>query len=377
MEFLRQKFTLLSGAEVAIEIDPRTLTSEMMHQLGASGVTRASLGVQSFDPDVQQAINRVQSFEATAAATEGLRAAGVRGINFDLIYGLPHQTVASCFDTVRKCLQLRPDRFSVFGYAHVPTFKKHQRKIDESVLPDGASRHLQSNMIADSLTAAGYRQIGLDHFALPEDSLATAQAAGTLHRNFQGYTTDTSDVLIGFGASAIGQLEQGYIQNDAGTRSYCEQISRRDLATRKGYALTTDDRLRADIIERIMCDFRVDLREACARHATTPDVVLRSATRLPELIADGIIHLEGRCFRSRMTRTIWCGAWPRPSNAYSEGQVRSLAVRSSINANNHDAPASQTTPRCSRNSPATQPDNLPRDSMRSRYGTAMSEMPTP
>lgn len=293
MNLLRQKFTFLPDAEVAIEIDPRRLTREMMLELGASGVTRASLGVQSFDPIVQQAINRIQSFEDTAAATEGLRAAGVRGINFDLIYGLPHQTVASCFDTVRKCLQLRPDRLSVFGYAHVPTFKKHQRKIDEAVLPDGANRHLQANMIACSLTNAGYRQIGLDHFALPEDTLTTAQAAGNLHRNFQGYTTDTSDVLIGFGASAIGRLDQGYVQNDAGTRSYCTQIDSGDLATRKGYALTADDRLRADIIERIMCDFRVDLQQVCARHGTKPSDVLQSAIRLHTLIADGVVHLEG------------------------------------------------------------------------------------
>lgn len=293
MNLLRQKFTFLPDAEVAIEIDPRRLTREMMLELGASGVTRASLGVQSFDPVVQQAINRIQSFEDTAAATEGLRAAGVRGINFDLIYGLPHQTVASCFDTVRKCLQLRPNRLSVFGYAHVPTFKKHQRKIDEAVLPDGANRHLQANMIACSLTNAGYRQIGLDHFALPEDTLTTAQAAGNLHRNFQGYTTDTSDVLIGFGASAIGRLDQGYVQNDAGTRSYCTQIDSGDLATRKGYALTADDRLRADIIERIMCDFRVDLQQVCARHGTKPSDVLQSAIRLHTLIADGVVHLEG------------------------------------------------------------------------------------
>lgn len=293
MNLLRQKFTFLPDAEVAIEIDPRRLTREMMLELGASGVTRASLGVQSFDPIVQQAINRIQSFEDTAAATEGLRAAGVRGINFDLIYGLPHQTVASCFDTVRKCLQLRPDRLSVFGYAHVPTFKKHQRKIDEAVLPDGANRHLQANMIACSLTNAGYRQIGLDHFALPEDTLTTAQAAGNLHRNFQGYTTDTSDILIGFGASAIGRLDQGYVQNDAGTRSYCTQIDSGDLATRKGYALTADDRLRADIIERIMCDFRVDLQQICARYGAKPSDVLQSAIRLHTLIADGVVHLEG------------------------------------------------------------------------------------
>jgi oxygen-independent coproporphyrinogen-3 oxidase len=293
MNILRQKFTLLSDAEVAVEIDPRTLTREMILELGASGVTRASLGVQSFDPAVQQAINRIQSFKDTAAATEQLRAAGVRGINFDLIYGLPHQTVASCFDTVRKCLWLRPDRLSVFGYAHVPTLKKHQRKIEEAALPDGANRHLQANMIAHSLTAAGYRQVGLDHFAFPGDSLATAQATGNLHRNFQGYTTDASDVLIGFGASAIGRFDQGYVQNDAAIQSYCTQIGRGDLATEKGYALTADDRLRADIIERIMCDFRVDLQEVCTRHGTTPAATLQSAPRLHGLTADGVVNLDG------------------------------------------------------------------------------------
>lgn len=293
MNILRQKFTLLSDAEVAVEIDPRTLTREMILELGASGVTRASLGVQSFDPAVQQAINRIQSFKDTAAATEQLRAAGVRGINFDLIYGLPHQTVASCFDTVRKCLWLRPDRLSVFGYAHVPTLKKHQRKIEEAALPDGANRHLQANMIAHSMTAAGYRQVGLDHFAFPGDSLATAQAAGNLHRNFQGYTTDASDVLIGFGASAIGRLDQGYVQNDAAIRSYCTQIGCGDLATEKGYALTADDRLRADIIERIMCDFRVDLQDVCMRHGTTPAATLQSATRLHGLTADDVVNLDG------------------------------------------------------------------------------------
>ncbi|MCB1414320.1 MAG: oxygen-independent coproporphyrinogen III oxidase [Xanthobacteraceae bacterium] len=293
MTFLRRKFTLLPDVEVAVEIDPRTLTPEMLAELGASGVTRASLGVQSFDPVVQRAIHRIQSFEDTAAATEGLRAAGVRSINFDLIYGLPHQTVASCVDTVQKCLQLRPDRLSVFGYAHVPTFKTHQRKIDEAALPDGAGRHLQANMIACQLTQGGYRQIGLDHFALPDDSLATAQAAGCLHRNFQGYTTDASDVLIGFGASAIGRLDQGYVQNDAAPRSYRQRIDRGHLAIRKGYALTADDRLRADIIERIMCDFRVDLAQVCARHRTSPEAVLRSADRLNMLIADGVVRLEG------------------------------------------------------------------------------------
>ncbi|MCO5131049.1 MAG: oxygen-independent coproporphyrinogen III oxidase [Xanthobacteraceae bacterium] len=294
MALLRQKFSFRPDAEVAIEIDPRTLTPEMTSEIGANGVTRASLGVQSFDPVVQRAINRIQSFEVTAATTEGLRAAGVRGINFDLIYGLPHQTTQSCADTVRQCLQLRPDRLSVFGYAHVPSFKTHQRKIADDTLPDGAARHLQAETIAAHLTAAGYRRIGLDHFARPNDSLVAAQAAGRLHRNFQGYTTDASEVLIGFGASAIGRLDQGYIQNDPSPRSYAALVAQGEPATRKGYALTADDRLRAEIIERIMCDFHVDLGEISTRHGVTPESVLQSAPRLRALADDGMIRLDGR-----------------------------------------------------------------------------------
>ncbi len=293
MHLLERRFVLQPGAEIAIEIDPRTLTPEMTRELGASGVTRASLGVQSFDPVVQRAINRIQSFEETAAATEGLRAAGIRGVNFDLIYGLPYQSVESCLDTVRQCLALAPDRFSVFGYAHVPAFKKHQRKIDEEVLPDGSDRHQQVEAINRALIDAGYRQIGLDHFARADDSLAKAQAAGKLHRNFQGYTTDSSDALIGVGASAIGRLSQGYIQNEIAIRSYCTQIGNNELATRKGYTLTADDRLRADIIERLMCDLVVDLAAVGARHATSPEQLLRQATRLRPLMDDGIVELAG------------------------------------------------------------------------------------
>lgn len=290
---LRQRFSLDAGTEIAVEIDPRTLTRAMTAALGEAGVTRASLGVQSFDPVVQRAINRFQSFEQTARATEGLRAAGVRGVNFDLIYGLPHQTVESCIETVHKSIELRPERFSVFGYAHVPTFKRHQRKIDEVVLPDGAARYEQAEAIAEALVEAGYRRIGLDHYALPEDSMVRAQVDGVLHRNFQGYTTDPSDVLIGFGASAIGRLPQGYAQNEIVLGRYAERISRGELATAKGYALTADDRLRADLIERVMCDFKVDVAEVCGRHGTAPESILQAIPRLQMLEKDGIITLEG------------------------------------------------------------------------------------
>jgi oxygen-independent coproporphyrinogen-3 oxidase len=290
---IRHSFFIRPSAEIAVEIDPRTLSREMIEALAFSGINRASLGVQSFDPVVQRAINRVQGFEATAAATEGLRRAGIGGINFDLIYGLPHQTVESCLDTVRQCTKLRPDRFSVFGYAHVPSFKKHQRKIDETVLPDSLERHRQSEAIAAALLQAGYVRIGLDHFALPDDRMAVALREGTLRRNFQGYTTDTSDVLLGFGASAIGHLTQGYVQNEVGTRAYSQAIASGQLATVKGYALTDDDRLRAEIIERIMCDFGADLGPICARHGSAAETVLQSSTRLQSLISDGVVELDG------------------------------------------------------------------------------------
>ena len=186
MDALRSAFLFQEGTEIAIEIDPRTLTTGMAATLGEVGVTRASLGVQSLDPDVQHAINRVQSFDETAVAAERLRRAGVAGINIDLIYGLPRQTVESCVATVEACLTLKPDRFAVFGYAHVPAFKRHQRKIDAATLPQGATRHAEAEAIAERLVAAGYVRIGIDHFALPDDPMAVAQAEHRLHRNFQG-----------------------------------------------------------------------------------------------------------------------------------------------------------------------------------------------
>jgi oxygen-independent coproporphyrinogen-3 oxidase len=293
MATMRQAFFVLPSAEIAVEIDPRTLTAEMVEAMRLSGVNRASLGVQSFDPVVQRAINRVQSFEQTASVVNMLRRAGITGINFDLIYGLPHQTLASCIDTVRRALELSPERFSVFGYAHVPTFKKHQRMIDENVLPDGLARHDQACAIANALKDAGYVQIGLDHFARPDDAMAVAYRERTLRRNFQGYTTDQSEVLLGFGASAIGHLPQGYVQNEVQTGAYQQVVNAGRFAVTKGYGLSDDDRLRADIIERIMCEFGVDLGAICARHGAAPEPMLQSASRLKSLISDGVVSLEG------------------------------------------------------------------------------------
>jgi oxygen-independent coproporphyrinogen III oxidase len=294
---LRERFRFGSDAEIAVEIDPRRLNQAMVVALGESGVNRASLGVQSFDPVVQKAINRIQTVEQTAAATNGLRATGVSGINFDLIYGLPHQTVQSCIETVQECVAMQPERFAVFGYAHVPTFKKHQRRIDESTLPDSAERLEQAEAIAQELTVAGYVRIGLDHFALPDDSLVKAQVAGVLHRNFQGYTTDPSDVLIGFGVSAIGRLPEGYVQNEIVLGAYAKRILAGVLPTAKGYRMTRDDRLRADLIERLMCDFEVDLAKVCGRHGIDMNGIISSAPRLHELLADGVVHRDGSRIR--------------------------------------------------------------------------------
>lgn len=290
---LRQHFAIHPDAEIAVEIDPRRLEPAMTAALAAAGVNRASLGVQSFDPVVQKAINRIQSVEQTAAVTMGLRAEGIGAVSFDLIYGLPKQTLQSCLDTVEQCLALRPDRFSIFGYAHVPEFKKHQRRIADADLPDGQARHEQAEAMAGSLVAAGYVRIGLDHFALPTDAMAQALSEGRLRRNFQGYTTDPCEALIGFGASAIGRLPQGYVQNEVVIGRYAERIADSTLPTARGYRLTAEDRLRADLIERVMCDLAVDIDAVCARHPVDRQVLAPSLRALDQLALEGMIDFDG------------------------------------------------------------------------------------
>jgi oxygen-independent coproporphyrinogen-3 oxidase len=290
---LRERFALHPTAEIAVEIDPRRLGPGMVAALAGAGVNRASLGVQSFDPDVQKAINRIQSVEQTSAVVEGLRGAGIAAVSFDLIYGLPRQTLRSCLDTVEQCLTMRPDRFSIFGYAHVPQFKKHQRRIVTAELPDGEARHEQAEAMAQRLVAAGYVRVGLDHFALPEDPMARALAQGSLHRNFQGYTTDRCEALIGFGASAIGRLPQGYVQNEVVIGRYAEHVADKTLPTARGYRLTAEDRLRAELIERVMCDLSVDIDAVCARHRADPRILDASLHRLEQLSQEGVVRFEG------------------------------------------------------------------------------------
>ncbi len=259
----RASFRFAETVEFAIEVDPRGLDAPRMDALATAGLGRVSIGVQDFDPTVQQAINRIQSFEETRAAVEGFRGRGVTSLNIDAIYGLPHQTLARLESTLRQVIQLKPDRIALFGYAHVPWMKKHQNMIDEATLGDVVERYRQAEHAAALLVAGGYVRIGIDHFALPHDSLAKAAKAGTLQRNFQGYTVDPTDALIGLGASSISSLPQGYVQNHAATDQYIRKIEAGGLATERGIALSAEDRLRRQIIERLMCALafsRGDLR---------------------------------------------------------------------------------------------------------------------
>lgn len=292
MALLGRRFDIRADAEVAIEIDPRTLEPAMVEALADSGITRASLGVQSFDPRVQRAINRVQPFEQTRRAVDRLRAAGIARINLDLIYGLPEQTVASCLDTAEQSLRLEPDRLAVFGYAHVPDFKRHQRKINADRLPGSGERLAQAEAIARALVDGGLVQIGLDHFARPDDELALAASRGALHRNFQGYTTDACRTLLGFGASAIGQLPSGFVQNAVLNGEYQRRIAAGEFALARHCPTSADDRLRGAIIERIMCDYRVDLARVCARFGADP-AALAGSGRLRQLASDGLVRITG------------------------------------------------------------------------------------
>jgi len=249
----RAAFRLEEACDFAIEVDPRGLDARRMDTLAEAGLSRVSIGVQDFDPEVQKAINRVQSFEETRAAVEGFRARGVSSLNIDALYGLPYQTTARMIDTLRQVVMLRPDRIALFGYAHVPWMKRHQSMIEESALPDVITRYDQAESAARYLVAEGYQRIGIDHFALPADSMAVAARNGTLRRNFQGYTVDPSDALIGLGATAIGALPQGYVQNQTATARYIWTVEQGSVAIEKGIELSAEDRIRRALIEDLMC----------------------------------------------------------------------------------------------------------------------------
>ena len=290
---LAERFDIDPSGDIAIEIDPRTLGRPMIEALAKAGISRVSLGVQDFDPRVQKAINRWQPYEMTRRAVDDLRSAGIAAINFDLIYGLPLQTMEGLLATVDRSIDLAPQRIALFGYAHVPWTKPHQRLIAEDSLPDSAARWALANAAAKRLVSAGYRWIGLDHFALPDDDLSKAADEGRLRRNFQGYTTDTADALIGFGASAIGALPQGYIQNNADVRLWSQALDSGDLPIARGFELGNDDRLRRHVIERLMCDLGVDLAQAATDFGFDAKYFSAECEALEDLAQVGQLTIEG------------------------------------------------------------------------------------
>ncbi|WP_108482808.1 oxygen-independent coproporphyrinogen III oxidase [Oceaniglobus ichthyenteri] len=245
--------------EFSVEIDPTLVDQAKIDMLAEQGMNRASIGIQDFDPSVQAAIGREQSFDTTQACVNMLRAAGVASLNADLVYGLPHQTPARFEATLNQVLGLRPDRVALFGYAHVPHMAKRQTLIPTDSLPGDVARYELACQAAERFVADGFDAIGIDHFARPSDTLARARHSGHLRRNFQGYTNDTCPTLIGLGASSISQFPQGFLQNAAATPAYTDRITAGQLAAHRGHTHTADDKLRARVIEMIMCDFRIDL----------------------------------------------------------------------------------------------------------------------
>lgn len=294
MRQVSESFGIHTDCCIAIEVDPRHATAEKINAYARHGVNRLSIGVQDFDPAVQQAINRHQPFEVVSETVGFAQTSGITNISFDLVYGLPMQTREGFAQTLRQVLSLRPGRLALFGYAHVPWMKKGMRLIDEQTLPDAALRCAMVEVAQQMMGDAGYMAVGLDHYALPDDSLAIARANGTLRRNFQGYGTDPHDVLVGLGASAISHLPQGYVQNPPLIEAYTEMVEQGKLPQQKGFALSADDRLRKQVIEALMCGGHVSLDDICRAHNVSVTQLDSCLPALEALAEDGLIQLHGR-----------------------------------------------------------------------------------
>ncbi|MGL4310326.1 MAG: oxygen-independent coproporphyrinogen III oxidase [Paracoccaceae bacterium] len=261
---------LAAAGEFSVEIDPNEIDEPRLDALAAAGMNRASIGVQDFDPEIQKTIGREQSYDQTRLAAEMIRARGVRSLNADILFGLPHQSRARMAESVQKLLSLSPDRIALYGYAHVPWMSRRQQMIPSDALPTPTERLRLFETARELLLWDGYEEIGIDHFARPEDGLAVAARTGQLRRNFQGYTDDTAAALIGIGASSISRFPQGYAQNAASTSEYTAAIRAGRFATARGHVFSAEDRARARIIEALMCDFTCDADDIARMHGIPP-----------------------------------------------------------------------------------------------------------
>ncbi|MBS8226084.1 oxygen-independent coproporphyrinogen III oxidase [Vannielia litorea] len=277
------------GAEFSVEIDPNEIDEARLDALAAAGMTRASIGVQDFDPEIQKVIGRDQSYELTAWAVEMIRARGIESLNADILFGLPHQTDARMASSVQKLMSLSPDRVALYGYAHVPWMAKRQSLLPTDALPTPEQRLALFETARRLFRWDGYDEIGIDHFARPGDGLARALAEGRLRRNFQGYTDDTATALVGLGASSISRFPQGYAQNASATSAYIRDVREGRFATARGHSFSKEDLWRGRMIEQLMCEFRCDVDQIVATGAR-PDWVRSVLSGLAARF-DGVVSL--------------------------------------------------------------------------------------
>lgn len=290
---VRESFRVDPDAEWAIELDPRSLDADYAQTLGQCGITRASLGAQTFSLPIQTRINRIQPFREVALRAAELRAAGITALNLDLMYGLPGQTLDDIASTIARTRLLAPTRVAMFGYAHMPQLLPRQRMIDGTTLPDARARFAQSLLARELLEEQGFATIGFDHYARPEDALARTAAAGRLRRNFQGFTDDDCDVLIGLGASAISQTGDLIVQNEKHVGHYIERVLGGGLAAIRGVKLERADHARGWVIERLLCDGTVDLDHAQERYGVRGLLDRTAHDRLAGLVLRGIVSISG------------------------------------------------------------------------------------
>jgi oxygen-independent coproporphyrinogen-3 oxidase len=325
--YLHDRFRVADDAEISVEADPRGLTEDHVAAARAVGVNRLSLGVQSFDRTVQEAINRIQPERLTRTAVEWARDHDIDSINLDLVYGLPYQTLDTLTGTLAGVVDLSPDRIALYSYAHVPSVLGHQRLIPEEALPAPRERLRLFKKALETLTgAAGYRFIGLDHFAKPDDELALAQQNGTLRRNFQGYSTRAGADVYAFGLSGIHQLSGLYAQNTKNLRTYYDQIDQDALTVYRGYRPTWEDRLRRHVIMQLMCNAEVQKAAVEARFGVAFDRHFSEALdRLRPMERDGLVLLG-----------------PDAITVRPPGRLLVRNVASAFDAHLHDASADET-----------------------------------
>lgn len=293
MGAMEANFNFQPEIERAMEADPRQMTEKKAVDYAHAGINRISLGVQDFQEKTQRAINRIQPFSQVEKCIFWIRDAGIREINFDLIYGLPYQTTETIIDNVHKAAMLGPDRVALFGYAHVPWMRPHQKQLEKHPLPDSIERFAQAEAAREALIRCGYVAIGMDHFARPDDPMAVAFKENQLKRNFQGYTTDSSSALLGFGVSAISRFPDCFVQNTTSFISYRENLEKGLFPIERSMNVQPEDKMRGEIIETLMCYFSADPYEICRDHGLSPDILKGSLEKIDALARDGLVVRDG------------------------------------------------------------------------------------